>query len=201
MKLGLISDIHAQAWALTRALDVLEREGAERVVCLGDSVRKGPDGDAVVALLRSHAIPTIQGNHDHEAVREHREDGERQLQAESVEWLAGLPLVREYTWAGVRVTLAHGSPHKVDTYVFPDDIPKPFKRAIRTLEADVLLLGHTHVPMVVRFGSLWIVNPGSVSGNRTRDSFTCATLDLPSCQARFFELTDGAELKVAPVEG
>jgi putative phosphoesterase len=112
MRLGLISDLHADAGALER------------------------------------------GNHDESAVRAARDEGER-------------------------VWIAHGAPSRIDEYVFPDKVPRRLRRELRAAEADVLLLGHTHRPMVLRLGALWIVNPGSVTGARPRDSHTCATLDLP----------------------
>jgi predicted phosphodiesterase len=52
---------------------------------------------------------------------------------------------------------------------------------------------------VLRLGALWIVNPGSVTGVRARDSLTCAMLDLPGCAARFYDLDDGGEREVTPV--
>jgi putative phosphoesterase len=115
----------------------------------------------------------------------------------SIDWLSELPTTREYCWSDQRVLLAHGSPHVIDEYVFPDQIPKRFKRAIRTVECDLLLLGHTHTPMAVRLGRLWVVNPGSVAGARTRDSHTCAVVDLPAYRFGFYSLHDGAEVEVA----
>lgn len=199
MRLGLISDVHADAAALARALTILERRGADRVVCMGDIVEKGDDGDRVVEMLCENAVVAVRGNHDEGAVRAWREEGVRDLREGSVAWLDALPATRAYRWDDTRVTLAHGAPHCVDEYVFPDKVPKRFKRSVRALEADLLLLGHTHRPMVLRLGALWIVNPGSVAGARSRDSHTCAVVDLPGCDARFYELADGAEREVAHV--
>lgn len=199
MRLGLISDVHADAPALDRALTVLERRGAVRVVCMGDVVEKGDDGDRVVDALRANAVATVRGNHDEGAVRAAREEGERTLRDDTLAWLDDLAPTRAYRWDGARVMLAHGAPHRVDEYVFPEQVPKRFKRAVRALELDLLLLGHTHRPMAVRLGALWIVNPGSVAGTRTRDSHTCAVVDLPTCEARFFDLDDGGEREVPPM--
>lgn len=199
MRLGVISDVHADASALDRALTVLERRGAVRVACLGDVVEKGDEGDRVVDALRANAVVVVRGNHDEGAARAAREEGDRALRGDTVSWLEELPPTRAYRWDGARVMLAHGAPHRVDEYVFPDQVPKRFKRAARSLEVDVLLLGHTHRPMVVRLGALWIVNPGSVAGTRARDSHTCAVVDLPSGEAVFFDLDDGGERAVEPV--
>ena len=199
MRLGLISDVHADASALERALNVLERRGADRVVCMGDIVEKGDDGDRVVAMIQWHAIAAVRGNHDENAARACRDEGARELAESTVAWLEALPARREYRWEGVRVMLAHGAPHRVDEYVFPEHIPKRFKRAARELEVDLLLLGHTHRPMELHLGALQVVNPGSVAGTRTRDSHTCALIDLPSRAVGFYDLADGSERPVESV--
>ncbi|MFO0610620.1 MAG: YfcE family phosphodiesterase [Polyangiales bacterium] len=192
MRLGVISDLHADAGALARAFDVLERRGADRVVCLGDTVEKGDDGDRVVDELRAHAVACVRGNHDEGAARAHREGwAERPLRDDTAQWLEALPRVRSYVWEGVRVTLAHGTPSVIDEYVFPDKVPKRFRRELRAHEGDLLLLGHTHRPMSLRAGHVWVVNPGSVAVGRSRDSHSCALLDLRRREVAFHDLATG----------
>ena len=189
MRLGLVSDIHASYGSLARAFDILAERGVDRVACLGDIVQKGPDGEAVVDLLRSHWVTCVQGNHDANAVRRAREEGDLGgLSPDSIEWLAQLPAELAYEWEGVRVALAHAAPCGVDAYVWPDDIPKRLKRALRTVEHDVVVLGHTHVPMKVQYQGVWLINPGSVRGTHTRDSHTCGVLSLPSLELEILSL-------------
>jgi putative phosphoesterase len=198
MRLGVISDLHADASALERAFEVLERRGADKVVCLGDTVEKGEDGDRVVDALRANAVVCVRGNHDDNAVRAAREGWcDPPLRDDTVAWLDALPRVRAYGWDGARVTLAHGTPSVMDGYVFPEKVPKRFRRELRSHEGDVMLLGHTHRPMALRYGHLWIVNPGSVARGRTRDSHTCAVLDLRWRRAYFYDLATGDPLEVA----
>src|SRR5262245_46905137 len=134
MRLGLISDIHADLEALTRALDLLAERGADKVVCLGDLVEKGTDGDRVVALLQQQLVVCVRGNHDDNAVRRFHEEGDGSLDAESIDFLASLPAERRYAWEGLRVILAHAAPAGIDDYVFPDAIPKRLKRSLRSIE-------------------------------------------------------------------
>ncbi|HUJ61773.1 MAG TPA: YfcE family phosphodiesterase [Kofleriaceae bacterium] len=189
MRLGLVSDIHASYGSLVRAFDLLAERGVDRVACMGDIVQHGADGDAVIRLLREHWVICVQGNHDANAVRRAREEGDRDgLSADSIEWLAQLPAERSYEWEGVRVAIAHAAPYGVDAYVWPDDIPKRLKRALRAAEHDVILLGHTHVPMKVAYHDTWLVNPGSVRGTRARDSHSCGVLDLPAIELEVIAL-------------
>lgn len=210
MRLGLISDIHADHGALVRALDVLQERGAEKVVCLGDLVEKGPEGDRVIEALREQRVVCVRGNHDDNAVRrfhegevriagedEGEDDDDPVLAAESIAFLEALPVERAYRWGGLRVLLAHTAPGSPEEHVLPGQIPRKFKRALRTIEADVVLLGHTHRPMKIRHGPVWLLNPGSVAGTRTRDSFTCAVVELPSLAMEVFSLSDGAPISFA----
>lgn len=73
LRIGVISNIHADLRALERACALLVREGAQRIVCLGDVVEKGPDGDRVVSALDHWLIPVVAGNHCHNAIRHQHE--------------------------------------------------------------------------------------------------------------------------------
>ena len=182
LRIGLISDLHAQYSALHEALDRLDAAAVDRIVCLGDVVEKGPDGDAVVQTLQSLCIPTVKGNHDHNAVRHAALVGRRAcgLSPSTLAWLEALPDIREYLWAGKYVLLAHGSPVNRGIGVHPGDVPKVVRRGLRRTDADVVALGHTHRPMRMRFGDTWIVNPGSVAHGRCDLGPTCAVLSLPA---------------------
>ncbi|PCC67736.1 phosphoesterase, MJ0936 family [Nannocystis exedens] len=204
MRLGLISDIHADHRALLRALDILAERGADKVVCLGDMVEKGLDGDRVVDTLREHAIVCVRGNHDDNAVRRHHEGdraaNEPLLGADAVAFLESLAGERDYCWEGVRVVLSHIAPGGVDEPVLPELLPKRLKRVLRGYEADLVLLGHTHRPMKARHGDVWFVNPGSVAGSRLRDSHTCAIVELPAIAVEVFSLHDGRPVALPSAE-
>lgn len=201
MKVGIISDVHAQPRVLERALERMMERGVDRILCCGDVVEKGPDGDAAVALLRAWLIPCVQGNHDVNAVRYARwpvtaEPGgapERaRLRPETLAWLEALPATREYVWERRHVLVAHGSPVAIDMYLFEDDLPKRFRKYMRRADFDVLAVGHTHAPMRVWWGDRLIVNPGSVSCRKTRDSGTFGVLTLPERAFEVFAVEDGA---------
>lgn len=201
MNLGVISDVHADRIALERALNLLVTLGADKIVCLGDVVEKGPDGDGTIEVLRDWLIPVVRGNHDDNAVRHAALEpalrgSEPPLSTRSLTWLDGLPDVREYQWLGQTILLAHGTPTCRNTYVFAEQVPKRLKRTLRRAHFDVLLLGHTHRPMRMRFGDLWICNPGSVCRGRSRDSHTCGLLSLPDRSFQVFDVATGAPVEV-----
>ncbi|MEQ1572379.1 MAG: YfcE family phosphodiesterase [Myxococcota bacterium] len=178
VRVGVVSDVHAHLADLDRALELLVGLGADRIVCLGDALEKGDDPDAVVSRLHQWLVPCVAGNHDLNALA-HRAVEPDSLRPETADLVAAWPLRREYTWGGVRVLLAHATPYDTQTAVLPHELPRELKRRLRTLDADVLLLGHAHRPFAVRWQDLVIANPGSVRGESTRDSHTAGLLHLP----------------------
>jgi putative phosphoesterase len=208
MEIGIIADIHADFHALRIALDIMGGQGADITLCAGDLVEKGPYGDKVVELLREQAIPCVMGNHDYSARAnytwrlEHPDLAERyhDVSLETLSYLKDLPQTLELSLEGRCLHVAHGTPWSFDTYVFPYSSRQVFKRVAHVANADVVILGHTHEPMVARFRERWIVNPGSVCETYSHGSGTCAVLSLPSCNLKVFDLKHGKRTNVQYVE-
>ena len=64
MKIAVIADIHANLEALEAALIAIEREGIDRVICLGDIVGYGPDPLGCIYRLQEVEALVLLGNHD-----------------------------------------------------------------------------------------------------------------------------------------
>src|SRR3954469_1351503 len=64
MRLGIVSDIHANIEALDACFKAMDVEGVDQTVCLGDVVGYGASPNETCALIRSRAAHTILGNHD-----------------------------------------------------------------------------------------------------------------------------------------
>lgn len=202
MKIGLISDIHADLNALKLALDILQGQGVDQIVCAGDLVDKGLDGDAVVKLIRERQIPCVMGNHDDAADRNnhwlYRNYGSNHamiLNEESLSFLLELPETLNFTWENHQVHIAHGTPWSNWEYVFPISKPAVFKTVLQVARAHIVILGHTHEPMQVKVGDAWILNPGSVCSPDVGGSHTCATLSLPDCTFTVFDLKTGNRVR------
>ena len=69
MKIGIISDIHSNYEALTTAIDWLDAQGAEQIVCLGDVVGYGADPGYCARHCLSETARCLAGNHDLAAAR------------------------------------------------------------------------------------------------------------------------------------
>ncbi len=174
MKVGLISDVHGNRVALETVLE--EMPPIDGLVCAGDVVGYNPWPAECVDELRDRGVPTVMGNHDAAVVEETGfrfnamaqagvEHAQERLSDEQRSWLAELPIERtEYDG---RLKLVHGHPDDPDRYT---RYTRPHEFSARLLgEEDVLVLGHTHVQNVERYGDGIVVNPGSVGQPRDGD--------------------------------
>lgn len=181
MKVGLISDVHANVVALRAVL--ADAPAVDSWYHTGDVVGYGPWPRETIALFREREIASIQGNHDR-AVLGDFHDGFVGLPRKIVEWttdrlrddelayLDSLPVER--TYADGRIRLAHGAPGAPNTYHYPDDIDASLLGT-----EQVLALGHTHVPALQEYEEGTVVNPGGTGQPRDGDRRSAyATLDL-----------------------
>ncbi len=194
LRVGLISDIHANLGLLEHALARLERAGVDQLACLGDIVEKGDEPDAVVERLAALALPCVRGNHDDNALRHAQLDPRGcGMTSDTLAWLDALPHTREYTWAERHVVLAHITPADDATPPRPGELSKRLRRWLDRSDADLVLLGHTHVPMHLRWRATRICNPGSTSTGRCARGPTCAVLRLPDMLLEVHALERDAE--------
>lgn len=177
MKLAIISDVHGDVHALSDALAQIDRLGCEVTICAGDVLDYGSFPEETIALLRERRIPTIRGNHDRWAIGRGRADQPDDvdldlftdasgwdLSRESLVFLAELPLTWRATIGGVRVAVAHARPGSDIEGILPvEATPEFVDQLLQEAQADVLLVGHTHVPLVAigRSGGL-LANPGAL---------------------------------------
>ena len=189
MRVAILSDVHANLEALTRALDLIDELRPDSVVCLGDLVGYGPDPGPCVDLIRERCDAVVLGNHD-EAVafdrgvnvlpREGRKAAllhQKLLTEEQLTWLRGLPLVL----VGRGMTLAHAAP------LAPESWPRlntfhELQAQFSAFETEVCFVGHSHRPAIVadkvgvhrlRHGHRYLIDVGSVGQPRDHDPRLC----------------------------
>jgi predicted phosphodiesterase len=202
-KIGVITDVHGDIDGLRRALVLLENDlQVDEVWCNGDLVDKGPNPQAVIALIRERGIPTVMGNHDAGAPLIELELRRRPelrgfydtsaFDDAEIDFLRALPATRTFERAGVSVMVAHGTPWSHSTYTFSNALSRVVQRVLHEAETDMVLLGHTHEPMVMLVGGEpRICNSGSVIGiygHRHNGVRSCAVLDLPSREFTVYDI-------------
>jgi predicted phosphodiesterase len=187
-RVAVITDVHANLPALEAVLERIGRLGVDATYCGGDLVGYGPHPDEACALVRERAIPTIHGNYDFAIARDLEDCGcayvtphDRELGQRSVDWtlahtgqaakdfLRALPFDLRFAVGGREVHLVHGSPRKVNEYLFEDKPARLYERLAAAESGAALVFGHTHKPWVHEFGGVRFVNCGSAGKPKDGD--------------------------------
>ena len=147
-KLLICSDIHGDAESAKKVLDAFDNSGAERLVILGDILYHGPRNDLPAGYAPKKVIELLNPYRDRIlAVRGNCE-------AEVDQMVLDFPVLADYAFLeidGLRILLTHG--HVINKNNCP-----------QLRSGDILLHGHTHVPVAEAFGDgLYYINPGSTS--------------------------------------
>ncbi len=195
MKIGLIADIHSNLSAFKAVIDDMPR--VDRIICIGDLVGYAAEPNEVINLVRSKRIQAVMGNHDHATVtRDVRGFNQRAAQAalwtadnlseENLKFLSDRPTHLKLAQKQ-KLYVVHGSPRDpINEYVFPDCPNRELAKIVEGVDAEIIALGHTHIPMKRMIMGKLIVNPGGVGQPRDRDP-----------RASYVILTLGKEIEVS----
>ncbi len=195
MRVAIFSDVHSNLPALEAVLDDIRRQGVDRTYCLGDLVGYAPFPNEVIDLLRREGIPTVMGNYDdgvgfdrEECGCAYRDPEERRLGDISFAWtkarvtpenkafLRGLHREIRFEADGKRFLLVHGSPRRINEYLFEDRPLSSFQRIAEAAKADVIVYGHTHRPYTKTVDGVLFVNVGSAGKPKDGDPRACYAL-------------------------
>lgn len=191
--LTIFGDIHANLPALEAVLADMDARGLDNRCCLGDLVGYGTFPNEVTEIIRDLGIPTIMGNYD-QGVGSSSDDcgcaytnpaaealGKRSIAwtnaratADSKAYLRQLPAHIPLQLGDLRVLLVHGSPRKINEYLFEDRPDSSFERLLDAAQVDVLVCGHTHIPYhKVLPSGRHVINAGSVGKPKDHDPRAC----------------------------
>ncbi|MDR0915745.1 MAG: metallophosphoesterase family protein [Oscillospiraceae bacterium] len=205
MKIAVIADIHGNIPAFEAVLRDIEARGADRVICLGDMVGKGPNSRAAIDLCRRHCDEIVIGNWEHVLfhyyVRLCQGDAhditERmcwfidEIGDERMEFAAALPHSTEFTLGGKLVRLFHAHPQNFNRY-FPDspleqraELFGYSEKSREKRESDIAVYADIHRPYDQTLSGRRLINVGSV-GN---------PLDVPRASYAVIE-DDGGDADV-----
>jgi putative phosphoesterase len=175
----VLSDIHGN-WP---ALEAVAAVPHDSVLCLGDVVGYGPQPGECLRWLRASHASIVQGNHDRSvadgvpprcrldfewlaAATQHI--ARRQLTDEETAFLRALPRTLDLVLDGRKVLLLHATPaDPLYNYLGPDR--DKWRTALARIEADLVLVGHTHLPFHFQFGDVHVLNPGSLGQPKDGD--------------------------------
>ena len=167
--IALFSDIHANLPALEAFFKDLDSRKPDVVYCLGDLVGYNIWPNEVIDEVRKRNIPTIAGNYDFGIGRSsndcgcaYKTDEEKANGAVSIsftnqlvkdeqrKYLRTLPAHIRITFQlnndNLNLLLVHGSPRKINEYLFEDREEKSLLHIMQDADADIMCFGHTHKP-------------------------------------------------------
>lgn len=147
MKYLIASDLHGSAYYVKKLVDIIDIENPDHIILLGDILYHGPRNDLpegynpkeVICLLKNHlnGITFIKGNCD----------------AEVDSMVLDNCVFHEHVLTSIKgktIYLTHGHHHNID-------IPSTNENY------DVMIYGHTHIPLCVERNGKLYLNPGSIS--------------------------------------
>jgi len=212
LRIGVVSDIHANLEALEVVLAVLDNEGIDYLACLGDVVGYGAQPNECCDRIRELADVTVLGNHDaavcgrmdysyYRAAARHALDWHAgKLSAENMAWLEGLSYEHKLD---DEITFCHGSPLALEEfeYIFALDQMRDVV-AHSEDQARITFIGHSHLCKCFAFDAegadevlrtrfdleadrQYILTVGSVGQPRDYDNRACCA--IYDTEARRFE--------------
>ena len=161
MKWMIASDLHGSAYYCRKMLEAFEREGADRLLMLGDLLYHGPRNDLPRDYAPKEVIPMLNGLKNKLCcVRGNCE-------AEVDQMVLHFPILSDSALLvldGLTIHATHGHIHGPDT-------PPPLR------QGDILLCGHFHVPVRRDCGRYTYLNPGSVALPKENSPHSCMVLE------------------------
>ncbi|HLQ46458.1 MAG TPA: metallophosphoesterase family protein, partial [Planctomycetaceae bacterium] len=178
MRILVLADIHSN-WPALAAI----QEPFDACLFVGDLVDYGADPVPCVNWVRKHASVAVRGNHDHAVAQRipvKKDNGLHRLAAATrplhwkllspsqMKYLVRLPVTRRVTLDGKRFYLVHATPRDPFDEYLRDDKAEWSER-LQAIDADFVLVGHTHLPYCLSLDRATVINPGSVGQPRDGD--------------------------------
>ena len=187
MRIAFLSDIHANIDAFRAVLDIIDRESIDKIYIAGDLIGYYYHPDKVIDICMARDdIHCIKGNHDQNFLKALSDKdfmtkmikkygssyriAKEKLSDKQINWLENLPSKLKFTIKKVSITIAHGSIHSEDEYVYPSKTNAELLNQLS--DSEYTVLGHTHYPFFWCKENKWLINPGSVGQPRDQGALS-----------------------------
>jgi hypothetical protein len=188
-RLAFFGGVYNNARALAAAIASARRRESDAMYALGDFGGFGPHPDRVFPLLVESGVEAIQGNYEESLAGGARDCGcgytdprdnhfaqisydytAEKTSPEWTRWMGSLPKARRLEVAGKRVLMVHGSPRRINEFLFASTCPTAFlERLLQEHAADVLVCTHTGLHWARRLPSGGLLVNAGVLGRPAND--------------------------------
>lgn len=181
MKVGVLSDIHGNHYALKQVLESARNEKVEKLLILGDLVGYYYHPEIVLSLISEWDYELIKGNHEIllQELKDNKLDAKKVkakygsghelalkvIDSDTLQWLFSLPSQKTVVIDNVSFQLNHGSPSSIDEYIYPDAKTDQLEKCNSTSH-DFILIGHSHYSFSYKCKDCILINCGSVGQSR-----------------------------------
>lgn len=163
MRIGIVADVHCRDIHLRNTVALMVNEGVDEILLAGDAHFDNRFSNEVMDVVREHGIHYITGNHEWNLLSDHGASAREaaHVRTANLEVMAAAPESLRTKVNGKSLLMVHGSPWgPKGQYLYAGN---PLFERCNELDADYLIMGHTHVPMVERHGRTLVINPGALA--------------------------------------
>lgn len=179
MKIGIVSDIHANDIALAVVVEELHSLKIRNLIIAGDTVGYYYNILRVRELLQDFTVFETLGNHELSLMNENRTYLEEYRQKygsglsknfddlgpTGIEYIRNLSHPHQITFGNVDFLISHGAPWDINQYLYPNSSIDLWDK-FESYSQDIFIIGHTHHQLIKRLKGKLIINPGSVGQSR-----------------------------------
>jgi putative phosphoesterase len=172
-RIGVIGDIHAESTRLRIVLDFMKDLNLDAILCVGDIVDGRGDVNECCSLLKKHSARTVLGNHDEWFINNSMRDLPdatpiTSVNPETLAFIRSLPIEMEFQTPAGNILLCHGLGRNTMGKVRDDDYGYALENnfelqgLINSHQYKFVINGHSHYKMVRDFGTMKLINAGSL---------------------------------------
>ena len=193
MRYAVITDVHANVFALKAALEEIDKLKPDKILCLGDIVGGGAYPDETVQLIRKRGdILCVKGNHDMFVTLDLSKLSsidtrikmfawqQRVLTKSAMVFLEGLPPELTFEDCGKKIVAFHYPKNPKgrfkDLVYLPSD--NEVRELFKGLDGDIFLFGHEHTGSLSVLDGKYYLNFGTLGNMLEKDSARYGILDV-----------------------
>ena len=193
MRYAIITDVHANVFALKSALKQIDELKPDKIICLGDIVGGGAYPDETVQLIKKRGdILCVKGNHDMFATLDLKKLPsvdtrikmfawqQRVLTKSAKDFLESLPPVLTFEDCGKKIVAFHYPKNQrgrfKDLIYLPSD--DEIRELFKGLDGDIFLFGHEHTGSLTELDGKYYLNFGTLGNMLEKDSARFGILDV-----------------------